>query len=250
MKFDRCKPEHNDGIMVNSFHWCAHNSLTGVKKYYWCAENVAHVPFLDPVSVLQCDYTGCIYKNSDQDIIVKIPRGAISKGKIVHVEVGVTLYGPFDFGERRPISPILWICPQENVTFLKPIEIVMPHILANLTQKDIEFFGIQFSKAIHEDYTVSSNDQKKYMFHTIESESHFSSGVNGSFGVIKSDHCCFFCISAIVDHKLTHELALRKGYCLTCVECTPPNTQLSLHQKNRIYFCVSFMLKSCLKVTM
>ena len=160
----------------------------------------------------------------------------------------MALYGPFKFAEnRRPISPIFWICPQEDIVFQKPIEVVLPHILSNLTQKDVECFGVKFTKADHVDYTTDGNGKKKYKFRSLEdAKSEFTSGVNESYGILKTDHCCFFCITAIQDDGLTHELALRKGFCLTCVECTAPHA--TSHQKNVIYFCLSFMLPSCLDV--
>ena len=221
-----------------------------MKKYLYCAENIAHVPFLEPVAVLKCDYRGCVHKNVDHDVILRIPEGAIPRGECIHLEVAVALYGPFEFCEnQRPISPILWICPQEDIAFLKPIEIILPHIVTKLTCEGIEHFGIKFTKASHEDYIVDGYGNKKYKFQSIcEAKLEFTLDVNRSFGILRTNHCCFFCISAIQDHELTHELALTKGYCLTCVEGTIiPNPSISV--KNVIYFCTSFLLKSCLKVS-
>lgn len=207
-----------------------------VRKYFECAEHIGQVPFLDQVTLLECDSKGCIYTNVDHDITLRIPEGAIPDGMKVQFEVAVTLYGPFKFcNSRRPISPILWLCPQEDVSFQKPIEIVLPHILTNMTHEDISHFGIKFSKAVHGDYT----NQKQYTFHSCDAEAKF---VNG-FGVLKTNHCCFLCISAIQSKELTHELAQKMGYCITCVEC------LGLpSSRDTIYMCASYLLKSCLKV--
>ena len=219
-----------------------------IKKYLWCADNTAHVPFLDPVAILECDYRGCSHKLIDHDITLRVPNGAISNGKIVHIEVAVALYGPFEFCEnQRPISPILWICPQEDIEFQKPIEIILPHILTDVTHKDVHRFGITCTKANHEDYSTDGNGNKKYKFQPCEVELLFAQDGMVPVGVLKTKHFCFICITAIKDHKLSHELALKMGYCLTCVEYTASNARLP--QKDVICFCMSFLLKSCLKVS-
>ena len=87
------------------------------------------------------------------------------------MEVAVALYGPFQFSNgKQPISPILWLCPQEDVTLLKPMTIVLPHTMIDLSPDDAQKFGVSFAKADH--YSATLCDGKpKYVFKTYKQES-------------------------------------------------------------------------------
>ena len=99
-----------------------------VSTYYQCSQNIASVPFLSQVEVLTCDSSGCEYYNYNHGIMLRIPDDAIPPGMVIHLEVAVALYGPFQFPDGScPISSILWLCFQENVELRKPIDIILPH---------------------------------------------------------------------------------------------------------------------------
>ena len=114
--------------------------------------------------------------------------------------------------------------------------------MTKLTHEDVNSLEIVLEKANHEQYVVNQDGHKQFKFYPLECKSKFICNSHGSYGVFQASHCCFFCITAIHNQELTHELALKKGYCLTCVEhAISPS-------KDVIYFCASFLLRSCLKV--
>ncbi len=169
-----------------------HSDLHTVKKYFHCTENLVPVPFMDQVQILEFDFTGREYKSSEHGITINIPEGAISQGEIVHMEVAVALYGPFQFSDgKRPISPILWLCPQEDVTFLKPITIILPHTMIDLSSDDAKKFGVSFAKADHRLTTVYDG-KKKYVFKSFKQDA--TAAIGGSFATLEADHCCFWCL--------------------------------------------------------
>ena len=63
-----------------------------VKKYLYCADNIAPVPFLDQVRILEFDSSGRVYKSKEYDITISIPEGAIPHGETVHMEVAVAVW--------------------------------------------------------------------------------------------------------------------------------------------------------------
>ena len=220
-----------------------------VSKYYFCSENIASVPFVDPVTVLECDSSGREYTNVSHDITLRIPENAIPQGSKVHFEVATALFGPFKFPkDSRPISPILWICTQEDITFQKPIEVVLPHILNNqFTADDVNRFGLQFHKADHKDFSTRFDGRRHYNFKPFDAKMKFICENNESFGILHTTHCCFLCITAKKKGELSHDMAQKKGYCLSCVECLR-SPYSNLPPRDVVYFCTSFFLKTCLQV--
>ena len=222
-----------------------------VLKYFKSAENVASVPFVDEVTVLAFDSSGKECINIDHDITLKVPENAIPQGSVVHFEVAVALYGPFHFPEdRRPISPILWICQQEDIVLQKPIDVILPHILNNeLANEDISRYDLQFYKADHTDYITKPNRCRQYVFRPLNDDIQFISTKDNSFGVLRTTHCCFLCITATQTAELSQDIALKKGYCLSYIECLQ-SPYTNKPPRDIVYFCTSFFLKTCLKVSL
>ena len=243
------RDEHSPIIKREVLIFNLHKSQHRVSMYYWCAKNVASVPFIDPVTVLECDSSGREYTNLSHDITLRVPENAIPHGSSVHIEVATALFGPFKFQEdRRPISPILWICPQENIIFQKPIEVILPHILNNqVTAEDVNHFGLQFFKADHNDYSTNLDGHHLYNFKPFDANMEFFHELYGSFGVLQTTHCCFLCITAIKNAELSHTMAQKKGYCLSCIECLR-SPYCNVPPRDVVYFCTSFFLKTCLQV--
>ena len=224
-----------------------------VKKYLYCSEKIASVPFLGQVEVLEFDSSGKEYKSTHHDITISIPQGAIFQGETVHMEVAVALYGPFQFSDgKHPISPILWLCPQEDIVFQKPITIVLPHMLTDVCDKDVDSFGIQFAKADHQDYQVTSTGQKEYVFKPYEAEVVLQANDGKQYAKLKADHCCFWCLEMKKQNKVTPEvarqMAKKKGYFIHCVECLQSPYHSISPPRDVIHICVSFMLPTCMKV--
>ena len=221
-----------------------------VFKYFECVENVSSVPFIDEVTILEFDSSGKEYTNISHGITLKIPENTISQGSVVHFEVAVALYGPFQFPEdRRPISPILWICPQEDIVLQKPIEIILPHVLNNgLTNEDISRYDLKFYKANHTDHIIKPNRHHQYVFRLMNGDVQFISKKDESFGILQTTHCCFLCITAVQNAELSPDMAQKKGYCLSCIECLQ-SPYTNIPTRDIVYFCTSFFLKTCLKVS-
>ena len=237
---------------VNRTYFC-HTHKHTVKKYLYCAENIAPVPFLGQVKVLEFDSSGGEYKSNQHDITISIPRGAIPQGERVHMEVAVAPYGPFQFSDgKRPISPILWLCAQEDVVFHKPITIVLPHMLTDICNEDIDNFGIQFAKADHQDYRISPTGQTEYVFKPYKSETAPNLKSGKHYAILEANHCCFWCLEMNKQSRVTPEIARqmarKMGYFIHCVECLQsPYCSIS-PPRDVIHFCVSFMLDTCMKV--
>lgn len=225
-----------------------------VNKYLYCTEMIASVPFLGRVEVLVFDSSGKEYESSQHRITISIPKDAIPQGEIIHLEVAVALHGPFQFSDgKRPISPILWLCPQENITFQKPITIVLPHTLTDVCNQDIDGFGIQFAKADHTDYRMNPTGKKEYIFMPYESEVELTAKKGKGIAILKADHCCFWCLEMRkqnrVSPEIARQMARKMGYFVHCVECLQsPYCSIS-PPRDVIHFCVSFMLDTCMKVS-
>ena len=212
-----------------------------VSQYYRCAETSAHIPFIDPVTVLVCDHQGIEHTLVDHDITVTIPPGAIPKGKVVHFEIGVALYGPFNFpGSTRPISPILWLCPQEEVEFNSPIMVTLPHFLTcHLSQQELDQLGVGFAKADHSDYSGSKESQNvMFDFQPCSVQTQFSYKEKQGFATMETKHFCFLCLTA----RQCPQLARKAGFTFSRID------YVSVSSTHVVNFCVSFFLSSCLKV--
>ena len=226
---------------------------TTSENYLYSAKKCVTPYFLDEIKNVQFDSFGLEHKVSGYDITVRIPESAIPKGQTVYLKVGAALNGPFKSSSgKRPISPILWLCPEGEFTLSKPIEIVLPHILTNVTTEDVRKFGIQVAKTNHENFSIPPDNQIHYMFKPFEvNEMKFESNTTGNYVVMKVTHCCFLCLEAYRPEQMTPEvaqaMAKKKGYCMHCIECLqspypcwPP--------KEVIIFCVSFFMEKCIEV--
>ena len=223
-----------------------------VQQYFHCAENLVPVPFLDQVRILEFDATGQKYKSSEHGITINIPEEAIPQGQIVHVEVAVALYGPFHFSDgKRPISPILWMCPQEDVSFLKPITITLPHTMTDLSPDDVQKFGVSIAKADHRS-TALCDGKQKYVFKTYKQLSALRMDKDGHFVTLHVDHCCFWCLQMNekdrVPPDVAQEMAKKMGYLVHCIECLESPYTLISPPRDVIHFCVSYFLETCIKV--
>ena len=185
--------------------------------------------------------TGKDFICSDHDIEIRIPPGAVDSGLHVQIEVGVLLHGPFVFPDGvKPISPILWVCTKPVIEFQKPVEIVLPHILSALNDKECKVHGVTFLKARHRTLTHETDSGlKKFKFESTDdnAKSRFSS----SQGTLRTNHFCCYCIAA----KKSRELYRKANYCITRVD---PKPWPASHPETTIYFCVSYFLSTCIQV--
>ena len=198
---------------------------------------MAQVPFLFD-KVIECDHKGCEYTIEDHDITIRIPEGAVPNGKTFHFEIGVAMYGPFDFPEgTRPISPILWVCIMEEnaIKFHQPtkkFQFILPHFLIGLTNERLSYHQVHVAKANH-------NEMNKmlYRFDVQEDQPLFASLTEyNSYVLIESNHCCFYCLQANQSPKLAKDA----GYYLVRIE--------DLTSPAEFYFVATFFLKTCIWV--
>ena len=223
-----------------------------MKKYLHCAENLAPVPFFDEVRILEFDASGREYQNREHGISISIPEGAIPGGELVHFEVAVALYGPFQFdGDKRPISPILWLCPQEHVILQKPITITLPLTMTDLSQSDADMFGMSFAKADH-CLTALVHGKQKYVFKQFKQDWTLLTDKRGCNASIQVDHCCFWCLQMNKRDKVppdvARQMAMKMGFFVHCIECLESPYPTVSPPRDIIHFCVSYFLETCIKV--
>ena len=174
----------------------------------------------------------------DHDFTLRIPKGAVTEGEMVHFEIAVAMYGPFNFPEgTKVISPILWLCLlEEAATLRKPVEIVLPHCLSQTD--DVDQYGIGFLKANHSDYEMNDSYQISYNFRPLDSvtDKMLAYRENQGYCITLTDHFCYLCLSAPDSEVVTENT----NYCLARVHSSEPLQE--------IIFCALYHLPTCIKV--
>ena len=195
----------------------------------------AEVPFIYHC-VQECDNYGLNYSIEDHQITLKVPEGAIAKGEKLHFEIGVTLYGPFNFPiDSQPISPIVWLCiVEENAKLYKPFQLVLPHFLTYASVERMHYHEVQFAKANHLDI----NQDGYYNFISCDEATVHESIQCVNYSILEAQHFCFYCLKA----KKSAQLAKDARYYLVRIE------NILQPCRNEVYFCVVYFLETCLKV--
>ena len=186
-------------------------------------------------SHLHCTQTGRTYYDDINDFGLEIPEGAIPRGETISIDIGVALYGPFQFPPgMRPVSPVFWVCVrQTNFShFLKPITIILPHFLSLEHDEDIQSVGLTFLKAQHE-----LNHHQMYEFQPAKGREYFEPFKKS--GVLQTTHFCSLCISS----KDTMKAIKMATFCVTAVI---PRT-FSADESSYAVFYVTFLLGTCLE---
>lgn len=215
-------------------------SLMSQSRYFQESKDKAKISFLHH-DIYECNHNEQLIKIQQHDISLKIPEGAVNNGQILHLEIAVTMHGPFKFRSSdniQPISPILWLCLlEEDVELNKPFQLVMPHMLTGLTMENARQYNIGFAKASHIPFTDDQN-MLSYTFHQCTTDTEFTSTGCRKFGILTAEHCCFYCIKA----NQTPEFATDAGYCLVRIErpLNPPTKEIS--------FAAIFYLSTCVRV--
>ena len=196
--------------------------------------DIYEYPFLQPLETFSFDHNGARFKNEKMGVIVEIPKGTIEDGLTVNIKVGIALHGPFSYPTNmHPISPILFLCPQEEVRLLQPIKIILPHIM----QDDS---GVILLKAHHSD-TDYNGEKTVHHFKPLESRAKVMSlfkHKKGNYCLFSLDHFCFTCIG-----KEDKQTVSNFGYSLTCVK---PKV---CKDCSDVYIYVSFNMPPCKEVS-
>lgn len=177
-------------------------------------------------TIYKCDAAGISILMDDVE--VTIPPMAVPQGKVIHVEIGVSAYGPFTFANNcEPVSPILWFCTQEKTEFELPVTFKLPHILMNATEATLSF-----AKADH------SFDKKNVPFKKLEAKCKFGA----HHGILFSKHHCYLCIQVEANVDKLMNLSTKKGYCLHII--TKKQNSLTYE----IIVACTYFLTTCIKV--
>jgi len=113
--------------------------------------------------------------------------------RYITVEFGVSPYGPFSPFKYphgcRPVSAIVWLCANPAITFLKPVEIKLPHFAYCRDKNDRK--ALTFLKA---DHSQTSDE----MFHFSETDGELSFTLDPddemSYGSLLTNHFCMYCV--------------------------------------------------------
>ena len=189
-----------------------------------------------PVATLsQCTHDDRQYYDEHNDFGLEIPAGAIPEGESITIDIGVALYGPFQYPEcLRPVSPVFWVCvrDQKDFQFVKPVKVTIPHCLNLESHDDIESLGLTFLKGDHE-----MNLQQMYQFQKAEGGTLFNP--HKRYGRFQTTHFCYLCISSKISRR-----AIQKA--MFCVYAAIPRI-MSPREPAYVYFFVTFLLSTCLK---
>lgn len=191
-------------------------------------------PWFTPVgTVFECTCDGRHYHDEHNDFTLEIPPGAIPKGQVITIDIGVGLYRPFMYPDGlRPVSPVFWVCIRNRrlFQFLKPVEVIVPHFLNIGTHDDIESLDLTFLKAVHE-----LNPEQVYQFQRTKGGVIFEP--LKKYGILQTTHFCSLCISSRIS-PTTIQKAMFSVYAAI------PHT-ISLRRPSYVYFFVTFFLKTC-----
>ena len=218
------------------YYSIATENLTASKGFR-AAKKTARVPFLHH-HLMVCNSKAQSYTIDGHDITIRIPEGAVAEEETVHFEIGVAMYGPFNLPQNtQPISPFIWVCLLEkDVELKKPFQLIVPHFLTQLPEERLVYHDVRFAKAHHDQ--LSLENKSDYTFCDCDAKPLFTSVGYRSYGVLITNHFCFYCLEA----NQTAELAVDAGYGLVRIE-TPlsPNS-------NVVHFSAIYLLDTCLKV--
>ena len=189
--------------------------------------------FIPVATLSQCTHNGGCYYDEHNDFSLEIPTGAIPCGVNITIDIGVALYGLFQYPEGlRPVSPVFWVCvrDQKDFHFLKPIKVTIPHCLNLESHDDIESLGPTFLKGDHE-----MNSEQLYQFQ--QARGNIFIEPLKRYGMFKTTHFCSLCIACKDTMKFIKKAAF-------CVYSVIPRVIYS-DQPSDAYFFITFLLKTC-----
>ena len=200
-----------------------------------------HIPkWMEPVGTLtDCTSDGRSYYDEHNDFRLEIPEGAIPEGERVTIDIGVALYGPFQYPKGlRTVSlrPVFWACIRgcENFRFLKPVMITIEHCLSLDRDTDPHSLGLTFLKGDH-----SESTNQKYLLQRLQGDEEFEFIANDNHAVLHTNHFCYQCVAS----EISMAFIENAGFCI--VVLTPKEMVYS--KTMLVYFFVIFLLDTCIK---
>ena len=204
--------------------------------------------FVKPVEVLQVTHEGKDFFEDSLGVCIKFPKGAIPKGSQLHLEVGMCLYGPFEFpANTSPIAPILTLCPQESIPLLKPITITLPHIIDQATESDVKDAGIKVLKADHNCLLQGTPDLPSlYVFEDIDSSISFEQIGDENYATFPLLHFCFITLRR--DRSIQSDFAKRINITY-CISPLYPRNIAAATSEIPYHYPITYYMKPCFEVT-
>ena len=181
------------------------------------------------------DYEGGEYISEADEFQLIVPEGAIPKSTPVTIEFGVSPYGPFGPfkypDDCRPISANVWFCATPQITFLKPVEIKLPHFADCKDETDCKV--LTFLKADH----IQKNE-KVFQFSKTDGKTSFTPRTfNGS---LYTDHFCVYCTAELNRYDTDNA-----NFSLVIARPKQP----SQDEPFQIHCCLTYMLPTCYEVS-
>ena len=183
-----------------------------------------------------CTSEGRKFTDDVNDFSLEIPEGAIPEGERLTIDVGVALFGTFQFPEGlRPVSPVFWVCVRDNPNFQfsKPVTVTIPHFLHLENDEDIQSLGLTFLKANH-----NKNYDGLHEFQPTDGEMKFKP--SQKFGVLKTTHFCSLCLAC----RDRPDVLTKTSFCITSVL---PKCATIGKKQNAFFFITFYNLSTCLE---
>ena len=208
-------------------------SLPVVKKYFPFANALA-LSFLQPIEVVTLTSRGSIIINDKEGISIHVPDGAVPVRRRMHLEIGSAMHGNFSFPENmQPVSPILWMCPQEDIALQKPFKITLPHAV----KYEEGTSELVFLKACHEQLPgTASVECKTFEFEQMTDYKRIE--FNERNGSAFTQWFCCLCIAENVSKPVP------KKYFLFRTQ--PPSCNAS---RFAVDYCITYDLPTCIRVS-
>ena len=184
-------------------------------------------------TLTNCSHKGRVFYDDSNGFGLEIPEGAIPQEKIITIDIGVALHGPFGIPDSA--SAVFWVCARESEFshFLKPVTITIPHCLAVESSETIKSLGVTFLKGGHD---ITS--QHVYQFQKVKaSEMLFQP--HKANGALKTTHFCCQCIAANLSPKLDK-------HTMFCIFPEVPRTVDPSNAEHCTFF-ISFFLRTCIE---
>ena len=201
------------------------------------------VPFIKPVQELQITSEGCDFIDDSLGLRIFVPEGIVSKEKVLTLQFGMALHGPFEVSSGQLsslISPILMLHCLNGTKLVEdlPVTITLPIIISHAVDSDSKKYNIKAMKA---KYISTSNC---FTFEEDYSCSiHLFSENDRSYASISLSHFCF--IALLADSKLK-DRAMDLDCCI-CPMC--PSQEALSSGSFSYYLCVTFYIQPCIMVS-
>ena len=187
--------------------------------------------------VIRCSKSGVSRNELSEkyDIALIVPSGAVPNGEAVNIQLGVVSHANFSYpADMKIVSPVIWLCANKrNISFKKPLEIQLAHFYDTTSEGGHK--NLSFLKGDHSPNVVAGG-KKCYNLTRAKGKAIFRE----DYGTLSTKHFCFACIAA----KQTVDFVSRTKFFL--VASVP---QRITESSWSVYFCLTYMLKTCLEVS-